>query len=146
MTSHIPRIPLGTYKWHRIPVFPLLTRFQSYIQSLYGSHRAARIDITNMTTDLLHIISRCALDTTCTFLFDYQRCVSSEECLYLLLKTMKDGYASAPGWIAWNLYVSRPLPSKFQISNFITATKKPSKYVSKALERCNVYTFCIAFS
>ena len=28
------------------------------------------------------------------------------------------------GWIARNLYVSRPLPSKFQTLNFITATRK----------------------
>ena len=30
--------------------------FQSYIQSLHGAHRVARFDITNKTSDLLHII------------------------------------------------------------------------------------------
>ena len=70
--------------------------FQSYIQSLYGSHRAARFDITNKAADLLHIISRCALETTDMFLFNHQRCVSSEECCYSLLEMIKDGYTSAP--------------------------------------------------
>ena len=51
--------------------------FQSYIQSLYGSNRAARFDITNKTADLLHIMSRCALETTDIFLFNHQRCVPS---------------------------------------------------------------------
>ena len=30
---------------------------QSYIQSRYGTHRVARFDITNKTSDLLHIMS-----------------------------------------------------------------------------------------
>ena len=70
--------------------------FQSYLQSLYGNHRVARFDITNKTTDLLHIMSRCALATTDIFLFNHQRCVSSEDCCYSLLEMIKDGYASAP--------------------------------------------------
>ena len=45
--------------------------FQSCIQSLYGSHRIARFDITNKTDDLLHIMSRCALATTDIFLFNH---------------------------------------------------------------------------
>ena len=53
--------------------------FQSYIQSLHGAHRVARFDITNKTSDLLHIMSRCPLATTDMFLFNHQRCVSSEE-------------------------------------------------------------------
>ena len=69
--------------------------FQSYIQSLHGSHRVARFDITNKTSDLLHIMSRCSLATTDMFLFNHQRCVSSEECCYSLLEMIKDGYASA---------------------------------------------------
>ena len=70
--------------------------FQSYLQSLYGNHRVARFDITNKTVDLLHIMSRCALATTDIFLFNHQRCVSSEDCCYSLLEMIKDGYASAP--------------------------------------------------
>ena len=70
--------------------------FQSYLQSLYGSNRAARFDITNKTADLLHIMSRCALATTDIFLFNHQRCVPSEDCCYSLLEMIKDGYASAP--------------------------------------------------
>ena len=69
--------------------------FQSYIQSLYGSHRVARFDITNKTADLLHIMSRCALATTDLFLFNHQRCVLSGECCHSLLKMIKNGYASA---------------------------------------------------
>ena len=70
--------------------------FQSYLQSLHGTHRVARFDITNKTSDLLHIMSRCELATTDVFLFNQQRCVSSEECCYSLLEMIKDGYASAP--------------------------------------------------
>ena len=70
--------------------------FQSYLQSLYGNHRVARFDITNKTTDLLHIMSRCALATTDIFLFNHQRCVPSEDCCYSLLEMIKDGHASAP--------------------------------------------------
>ena len=69
--------------------------FQSYIQSLHRAHRVARFDITNKTSDLLHITSRCSLATTDMFLFNHQRCVSSEECCYSLLEMIKDGYASA---------------------------------------------------
>ena len=70
--------------------------FQSYYQSLYGVHQVARFDITNKTADLLHIMSRSALTTTNTFLFNHQRCVSSEDCCYSLLEMIKDGYASSP--------------------------------------------------
>ena len=70
--------------------------FQSYYQSLYGVHHVARFDITNKTADLLHIMSRSALTTTNTFLFNHQRCVSSEDCCYSLLEMIKDGYASSP--------------------------------------------------
>ena len=82
--------------------------FQSYIQSLYGSHRVARFDITNKTADLLHIMSRCALATTDIFLFNHQRCVSSEECCYSLLEMIKDGYASAPKFHGSLLRIKRP--------------------------------------
>ena len=70
--------------------------FQSYVQSLHGAHRVARFDITNKTADLLHIMGRCALATTDIFLFNQQRCISSEDCCYSLLEMIKDGYASAP--------------------------------------------------
>ena len=70
--------------------------FQSYYQSLYGVHQVARFDITNKTADLLHIMSRSALTTINTFLFNHQRCVSSEDCCYSLLEMIKDGYASSP--------------------------------------------------
>ena len=82
--------------------------FQSYIQSFYGSHRVARFDITNKTADLLHIMSRCALATTDIFLFNHQRCVSSEECCYSLLEMIKDGYASAPKFHGSLLRIKRP--------------------------------------
>ena len=82
--------------------------FQSYIQSFYGSHRVARFDITNKTADLLHIMSRCALATTDIFLFNHQRCVSSEEFCYSLLEMIKDGYASAPKFRGSLLRIKRP--------------------------------------
>ena len=63
---------------------------QSYIQSLYVSHRVARFDITNKKADLLHIMSRCALAATDIFLFNDQRCVPSEDCCYSLLEMLKD--------------------------------------------------------
>ena len=63
--------------------------FQSYIQSLYGNNRVARLDIINKTADLLHIMSRCILATTDIFLFNHQRCVPSEECCYALLEILK---------------------------------------------------------
>ena len=45
--------------------------FQSYIQSLHGAHRVARFDITNKTSDLLHIMSRCSLATCfCSIISD----------------------------------------------------------------------------
>ena len=83
-------------------------QFQSYIQSLYGSHHVARFDITNKTADLLHIMSRCALATTDIFLFNHQRCVPSEECCYSLLEMIKDGYASAPKFHGSLLRIKRP--------------------------------------
>ena len=70
--------------------------FQSYIQSLYGSNRAARFDITNKTADLLHIMSRCALETTDIFIFNHRCCVPSKDCCYLFLEMIKDGYDTAP--------------------------------------------------
>jgi hypothetical protein len=82
--------------------------FQSYLQSLYGSHRAARFDITNKTADLLHIMSRCALATTDIFLFNHQRCVPSEDCCYSLLEMIKDGHASAPKFHGSLLRIKRP--------------------------------------
>ena len=82
--------------------------FKSYIQSLYGSHRAARFDITNKTVDLLHIISRCALETKDIFLFNHQHCVSSEECCYSFLEMIKDGNTSAPKFHGFLLRIKRP--------------------------------------
>ena len=77
--------------------------FQSYYQSLHGVHHVARFDITNKAADLLHIMSRSALATTDTFLFNHQRCVASEDCCYSLLEMIKDGYASAPKFQGSNL-------------------------------------------
>ena len=81
---------------------------QSYIQSRYGTHRVARFDITNKTSDLLHIMSRCSLETTDIFLFNHQRCVTSEDCCYSLLEMIKDGYASAPKFQGALLRIKTP--------------------------------------
>ena len=82
--------------------------FQSYIQSQYRSHCAARFDITNKTADLLHIMISCAIGTTCIFLFNHQCCVSSEECCYSLLEMIKDGYTSAPKFHGSLLRIKKP--------------------------------------
>ena len=82
--------------------------FQSYLQSYYGTHRVARFDISNKTSDLLHIISRCALATTDIFLFNHQRSLSSEDCCYSLLEMIKDGYASAPKFHGALLRIKTP--------------------------------------
>ena len=82
--------------------------FQSYVQSLHGAHRVARFDITNKTADLLHIMRRSALATTDIFLFNQQRCISSEECCYSLLEMIKDGYASAPKFHGALLQIKTP--------------------------------------
>ena len=82
--------------------------FQSYLQSLFGAHRVARFDITNKTSDLLHIMTRCALETTDIFLFNHQRCVSSEDCCYSLLEMIKDGYASAPKFHGSLIRIKKP--------------------------------------
>ena len=82
--------------------------FQSYLQSLYGSHRVARFDITNKSADLLHIMSRCALETTDIFLFNHQRCVSSVDCCYSLLEMLKDGYASSTKYHGSLLRIKTP--------------------------------------
>ena len=75
--------------------------FQSYIQSLHGAHCVTRFDITNKTADLLHIMRQSALATTVIFLFNQQRCISSEDCCYLILEMIKDCYASSPK-LSWN--------------------------------------------
>ena len=82
--------------------------FQSYLQSLYGSNRLARFDITNKTADLLHIMSRCALATTDICLFNHQHCVPSKDCCYSLLEMIKDGHASAPKFHGSLLGIKRP--------------------------------------
>ena len=82
--------------------------FPSYYQSLYGVHRGARFDITNKAADLLHIVSRSALATTDTFLFNHQRCVASVDCCYSLLEMIKDGYASVPKFQGSNLRFKTP--------------------------------------
>ena len=82
--------------------------FQSYLQSLHGVHRVARFDITNKSSDLLHIMSRNALGTIDIFLFNHQRCLSSEDCCYSLLEMIKDGYASAPKFHGSNLRIKTP--------------------------------------
>ena len=82
--------------------------FQSYLQSLRGVHRVARFDITNKSSDLLHIMSRSALGTTDIFLFNHQRCLPSEDCCYSLLEMIKDGYASAPKFHGSNLRIKTP--------------------------------------
>ena len=53
-------------------------------------------------------MSRCALATTDMFLFNHQRCVSSEDCCYSLLEMIKDGYASAPKFHGSLLRIKRP--------------------------------------
>ena len=82
--------------------------FQSYLQSLRGVHRVARFDITNKSSDLLHIMSRSALGTTDIFLFNHQRCLSSEDCCYSRLEMIKDDYASAPKFHRSNLRIKTP--------------------------------------
>ena len=75
--------------------------FQSYIQSLFGSHRVVRFDITNKTSDLLHIMSRCPLES-------HQRYLQSDDCCYSLLEMIKDGYASAPKFHGSLLRIKTP--------------------------------------
>ena len=82
--------------------------FKSCIQSLYASHCAARFDIINKTADMLHIMSRCALETTCIFLFNHQRSAPSEGCCYLLLELIKDGYASVHKFHGSFLRINKP--------------------------------------
>ena len=102
--------------------------FQSYIQSLHRAYRVARFDITNKTTDLLHIMSRCSLATTNVFLFNHQRCFPSEECCYSLLEMIKDGYASA---------------SKFQIKTpnlVIVFSNRAPRMHSLSLDRWKIFS------
>ena len=107
--------------------------FQSYIQSLHGSHRVARFDITNKTSDLLHIMSRCSLATTDMFLFNHQRCVSSEECCYSLLEMIKDGYASATKFQGALLRIKTP-------NMVIVFSNREPRMHSLSLDRWKVFS------
>ena len=107
--------------------------FQSYIQSLHGAHRVARFDITNKTSDLLHIMSRCPLATTDMFLFNHQRCISSDDCCYSLLEMIKDGYASAPKFQGALLRIKTP-------NMVIVFSNREPRMHSLSLDRWKVFS------
>ena len=50
--------------------------FQEYVQSFYGVSRVVRFDITNKSSDIVHILTKCELSSINIFLFNEQRCIA----------------------------------------------------------------------
>ena len=82
--------------------------FQTYLQSLYGTSRVARFDMTSKSSDILHIMTKLSLSSIDIFLFNEQRCVVNVEYSYSILEIIKDGYAISPKFHGQTINVKTP--------------------------------------
>ena len=70
--------------------------FQSYVESYFGYHRVARVDLRIKHANVCNVLKKRSLATADIFLFNDSRSVSGEELnLYRILEDIKDGQATA---------------------------------------------------
>ena len=70
--------------------------FQSYVESYFGYHRVARVDLRIKHANVCNVLKKRSLATANIFLFNDSRSVSGEELnLYRILEDIKDGQATA---------------------------------------------------
>ena len=101
--------------------------FQSYVESYFGFHRAARLDLRIKHASVCNVLKKRSLGSIDIFLFNDTRSVSGEELnLYRILEDIKDGQATASKYDNDNLLFKTP-NTVMIFSNKYPQTKKLSR-------------------
>ena len=83
--------------------------FQTYVESYFGFHRVARVDLRMKHGNVCNVLKKRSLGSVDIFLFNDARSVSGEELnLYRILEDIKDGQASASKYDNDNLQFKTP--------------------------------------
>ena len=101
--------------------------FQSYVESYFGFHRVARVDLRIKHASVCNVLKKRSLGSIDIFLFNDTRPVSGEELnLYRILEDIKDGQATASKYDNDNLLFKTP-NTVMIFSNMYPQTKKLSR-------------------
>ena len=83
--------------------------FQNYVESYFGYHRVARVDLRIKHANVCNVLKKRSLATADIFLFNDARSVSGEELnLYRILEDIKDGQATASKYDNDNIRFKTP--------------------------------------
>ena len=83
--------------------------FQNYVESYFGYHRVARVDLRIKHANVCNVLMKRSLATSDIFLFNDSRSVSGEEInLYRILEDIKDGQATASKYDNNNIRFKTP--------------------------------------
>ena len=83
--------------------------FQSYVESYFGYHRVARVDLRIKHANVCNVLKKRSLATADIFLFNDSRSISGEELnLYRILEDIKDGQATASKYDNNNIRFKTP--------------------------------------
>ena len=85
------------------------TWFQCYIESYFGFHRVARVDLRIKHASVCQVLKKRSLSSIDIFLFNDSRSVSGEEInLYRILEDIKDGQATTSKYDNDNIRFKTP--------------------------------------
>ena len=83
--------------------------FQNYVESYFGYHRVARVDLRIKHANTCNVLKKRSLATVDIFLFNDSRSISGEELnLYRILEDVKDGQATASKYDNDNIRFKTP--------------------------------------
>ena len=83
--------------------------FQNYVESYFGYHRVARVDLRIKHANVCNVLKKRSLASANIFLFNDARSVSGEEHnLYRILEDIKDGQATATKYDNNNIRFKTP--------------------------------------
>ena len=103
------------------------TWFQWYVETYFGFHRVARIDLRIKHADVCNVLKKRSLGSIDIFLFNDVRSVDEEErSLYRILEDIKDGQATASKYDNDNIRFKTP-NTVMVFSNHYPKIKKLSR-------------------
>ena len=85
------------------------TWFQNYIESYFGFHRVARVDLRIKHANVCQVLKKRSLASVNVFLFNDSRSISGEELeFYRILEDIKDGQATTSKYDNDNIRFQTP--------------------------------------
>ena len=103
------------------------TWFQWYVETYFGFHRVARIDLRIKHANVCHVLKKRSLGSIDIFLFNDMPSVSEEErSLYRILEDIKDGQATTSKYDNDNIRFKTP-NTLMVFSNHYPKIKKLSR-------------------